>query len=983
MGNTVIHEIMAAFQSSDADTLAELMTMLTKVGVSETGRNNHGQTPLHFACGKLPPRYYAHRSKMSPLDFVLDSGVGASINSQDHDGIRPIHLAATISEELVAKLIRKGADATACTYEGKNLLHIAARARESNTIGLLLGHFAATGRLELVNSPDEKGQTALYDACRSGRPESVDLLLRAGADPNFRDKAHHTPVYACAEFEEENFLWCGLPPKSKSERDMDAAGFLSSDNTRPRSRNSSIRYRSGIAGFWPDVNSDDGTVRIRDTIHLLRAHGANIDVSNPVSSSPISYAAMKGCADVVDELLPLVTKKEVNPTDEEQLAFGMYLPKTISAELWLTRYLANKCDAQIHPEDIRAEGDNTDLCMKLLALRQYKTIERLPDMGVDFGPCPGYQRDFLSILSKGGYATLLECLGASSAIQKPGWVDGIQSPEHDSQKTLSPYLITAVGSQLPNLEVIKVLVESFGADVNIQPEASVYQRRGGYKYVPGQSALHILACGQHWWQTQAMEYLLDHGANAELRNQTGQTVLHVAVSDGRAYGYYRSRETTNLLLERGADPNTMDENGLTCLSAAMHDVELVRLLIKHGTDITLGRNPVLLSAIDTQDITTIAMLLEAGANCNMLVKKPNDAFNRSASHNQHQDVEYYPVHYAASSNFNADNRRGSAIQIIKLFLENGADPYLEFRQNKTILHDLLATGGVFLPFLEIPNLDLERRDSKGRTLLLAACKSRYGTNTPAMLPHPPNPYEHIQVDKVARTSGDPSPARTIYELGADLMVVDNDGNNALHLLIRVPPHNNEEYKKTFQLFIDKAPSLVHQKNAKGYTPFHYAAKEQRIWTMDTLLDAGADPREKDTDGNTPLHHISSKLWCTDGSPGLFPYFKKLSDLGVSINEKNNQGETALFNYFRHVAHPPDTLRTFFADLDPDLFVRNDDGETLLHLVATISSDSSRQFYRLLDEGPVQSTFEFLMELDLDPMIEDNNQRTALVSCFEI
>src|SRR5947207_3243599 len=74
----------------------------------------------------------------------------------------------------------------------------------------------------------------------------------------------------------------------------------------------------------------------------------------------------------------------------------------------------------------------------------------------------------------------------------------------------------------------------------------------------------------------------------------------------------------------------MDENGLTCLSAAMHDVVLVRLLIKHGADITLGRNPVLLSAIDTQDIATIAMLLEAGANCNMLVKKPNDAFNHSA-----------------------------------------------------------------------------------------------------------------------------------------------------------------------------------------------------------------------------------------------------------------------------------------------------------------------------------------------------------------
>jgi ankyrin repeat protein len=202
-----------------------------------------------------------------------------------------------------------------------------------------------------------------------------------------------------------------------------------------------------------------------------------------------------------------------------------------------------------------------------------------------------------STLAGWGYTSLFEKLGAT--ISLPHWVDGIKSQEHNQHKTLRPYLITAASAVLLNLDMIKIIVNVFGANANIQPRTLVYQKSGGHKKIPGPSALHILAHANYWWHSGAIKYLLEHGANPELRNERGLSVLHLAVSHDHLSGGYRQREVTKLLLTHGADPNSMDGNGLTCLNSAMHDVELVRLLIEYGADIYRGDKPVLFSAIST------------------------------------------------------------------------------------------------------------------------------------------------------------------------------------------------------------------------------------------------------------------------------------------------------------------------------------------------------------------------------------------------
>jgi ankyrin repeat protein len=115
----------------------------------------------------------------------------------------------------------------------------------------------------------------------------------------------------------------------------------------------------------------------------------------------------------------------------------------------------------------------------------------------------------------------------------------------------------------------------------------------------------------------------------------------------------------------------------------------------------------------------------------------------------------------------------------------------------------------------------------------------------------------------------------VYEKGGDLMAVDNEGNNVLHFLSVAPIHNIDEYQKACSLFIEKAPSLIHQKNATGWKSFHYTIKHQRIWFVEALLN----------------HHLATRI-------SELEWFQKFLELGVPINEKNNEGESALFGVYR-------------------------------------------------------------------------------------
>jgi ankyrin repeat protein len=970
-GNTLLHEVAGDYKSQGKEKLSETIRLLLDLGVSPTARDYLGQTVAHVVWASVPPTVL--RNTKNPVDIFTAPPFAALINTPDNNGLLPIHLAATISEELVAKLIDVGADLTALTHEERSILHVAARARQSNILGVILDHWSEIKRLNMVDHIDSRGRTALHDACRSGRPESVALLLEAGADPNSKDKKGYTPLHTCAEFEEENKLWASSPQTVKSG-DMRAAGVLLSDMSRPESRDSFNQHQRGGAGMWDQISIENDTVRVRDIIRLLVEHGGDVDALTDGSSFAVDLALNNGCEEMANELLPALDKVYAKAAEEERpWGWRGHRQRQPFHEAYVT--MRSKHLLGFLGEEMKTDANKKiRRAHELLALREFDAIERLPDMGMDFTPksmeWPG---DFLSVLTKWGYASLLESLGATV---KNLWVNGVQNPETEHEYCITPYLLTAVHSRLPNLEVVKVLVEKFGADVNSQQRTKTY-RAGGYEWLFGGTALHVLARGVHWWQAEAMEYLLSKGANPELPNEKGLSVLHVAVSSDPSYGTYRQHLRTKLLLQHGADPNSVDSNGLTCLNKAIHDVELVRMLIKHGADINLGSQSILFSAIAAQDLPTIMTILGTGADCNTRQKRLDKPHSTTTAEGI-EEHEFYPVHYAASFAFDRPQTRDTAIAIIKILLAHGAIWYMQFRDDACILHSILgnANGGILTPFLEIPDLDLETRDPTGKTLLLAACSSSRGTHSPTTLSTAhfgSTPYETLQ--NIA-AKDDPTAAQTLYEMGANLRAVDLQGNNALHLLVQANPHNEEEYKRTFSLFIEKKPELVNQQNYKGFTPFHLATRKTRTWSAQALIKAGANPLEPDPLGNTALHYLAPLIYTA--SPEWVPVFKKFLALGIDVSTQNNKGETPLFGYFRtdgrwQVGLPARNNFKLFQEAGADVFMTNMEGEGLLHVVA------KRVSIKREDTADVVDAFRFLMEKGLDPALEDGSQRSALVS----
>jgi ankyrin repeat protein len=104
--------------------------------------------------------------------------------------------------------------------------------------------------------------------------------------------------------------------------------------------------------------------------------------------------------------------------------------------------------------------------------------------------------------------------------------------------------------------------------------------------------------------------LIDHGADIEAKDDMGETPLHIAV---------KSKSPTiavEILLRHGADPNALDEKGLSCLNKAKGNAAVVHQLIKSGTDAFSGNNPFILDAIESMDLMTVKLLASLGADFN-------------------------------------------------------------------------------------------------------------------------------------------------------------------------------------------------------------------------------------------------------------------------------------------------------------------------------------------------------------------------------
>jgi len=934
-GNTIFHEVASIHPTSD---FRYRMKTLVNLGIPTDSQNKAGMTALHVACATRPSGNSSGGRERTEefLDLLLSGTLCpiSNVNSIDNIGASPIHYASSFSEYHVGRILRAGADPTPKTHQGLTPLHIAARGRQSGVIALLLSEYRKRGNLEsVIDACDDTGRTAFHYSCRSGRPESVRYLLSAGANFEIRDKNGRTPFHALSELPEENLLWA-----SKNTGEFDAAGITLEDSIRPcPSQTLESRF------------SD--TVRTKDIIHLLETSGADLQATcedNGQLCTAMDLAVGTKCTEMVNELRSRGFSAK-DPAAEAliPLSEGEYEARALFERVEPSQATHQKVDA--------SKKDHSKKFREILKRGDYQLFRDFEKSGGDlkaYGGC--WLNTGLHALVEWGHADLLE----EFVEQAARFHEEEYMQTEDNPGTL---LCHACEQSLPRMNIIKVLVEKVQVDVNQISD------RYGFTYKGKKAtALHWLAAGAHFWNIEAIEYLLSHGADIEAKNGNGDTPLMAAVGSDHPNGFWKEG-TMRVLLEHGANPNALNNSLQSCLNMA-DDASVVRLLLQYGADITLGKIPPLTSAVHSMDTSAARLLLEAGADSNT-----GGPLYEAA---KHIDTEANHDPYLGQKQKD----------MISLLLEYGADPFAYQDDGFSTFQKVIEEHGSSDQFLELKEFPEDLIGHGGRTPLISTC---YPKPTPA---EPRYSYGK-PIPKPVCT---PSAALALIRKGADVNAKDELGRTALHWICTMQNELDEPHQAVVKGLIDASPDLVHHRDSEGFKPLHLAAAglHTHAWIIDYFISCGCDPAEPDPAGNTVLHYLAPQL-LGEKTKALetAERFKNFLTLGLPIDHRNDLGETPLFRFMckswngttcSGESHPTYAIANdithvkalpIFLDAGADLQVRNNQGEGLLH--ATAKRWRKKKYIEGDQEADMLGIFKELMAKGLDPRAEDSKFRTAI------
>ncbi|KAH8812997.1 ankyrin repeat-containing domain protein [Xylogone sp. PMI_703] len=925
-GNTLLHEIGRRFRGSDEDI--RLTERLIECGVPLHSLNKKGRTAAHIISTECRK---SRQAGGRDFLFTILQGFDPTfdINAPDLDGYTPLHLAAVVSEPRTFSLIQAGADPLARSHNGRIPLWRPLAAPKCN-----------------VNATDTQGRTPLHDACRSGCPGSVRILLDASADFDALDFSNCTPLVTCAEFIDEQSHW--------NNNDL-----LMVENPNKMSTRTESERLSKTDEFrhicFKDIETQDECIyggnrekpRIGAIAKMLIDAGAD-------TKGALEAAVQAGD---IELLAALKSKGALR---------GLDLDIDEPSTAHLSKQSENDIPNIIEP-----------------------TMDALVEKGVDFTkPLIPYSDELIAIskLVRYGMTEFVEkIISKAKLFDDPSFTNALAN-EVQRWSIIRPLLQVTCSQPFWNMEMVKLLVTKGHVDVNAHRQIEDKDYRVTGNVIPGLTALHVLAIGRSWWQIEAIQYLICNGADINSIDDEGQTPLDIA-STHIDYGIpveqgFFAPQCCELLLKAGADANRVSPRGLTPLNRAGIDHALIKVLLKYGADINAGPKGALLSAIEKGDVVTLKQYLEAGSNCNI----PYTSTEVGSYLTMHRDdslKEKYPLLFAALPPYHSRWRKGASKEMVKLLLEHGATFNQAISDNDTLIHYLFERAGStpLQPFVEKSGLDLGIRDQRGRTLLMAALSSsvKYEYN-----------IVDLQLEGKERLEAEYTPSylllanSTLYGKSIDYFAIDNEGRHIFFYIAQ-----NRECIKHAARFLstpDIKPLIV-KKDKAGFSPLHVALKYLNLAVCEQFISEGAaDILKPDPNGDTALHH----LFRSSSDLGLLErlgFIAKFPILGSQVNFRNSEGNTPLLNHLvssrttsgGHLGSLPDPdPPRFFIDHGANFTIANNKKETALHVVSKRSPEGLLPLVEKRYKAHYNAMlFKRLVELGCDPLLEDEGGRTAL------
>lgn len=404
------------------------------------------------------------------MQLLLENN--ADVNAKDPYYRTPLHVASEFGYlEPARLLLEHGANVHARDYRGKTPLRVSSEEGQFQVMRLLLQHGA---------DPDTQDkdylQTPLYD----GKPAVVRLLLEHGANPHVWAKDGTTPLHYLSKWSH-----------SKWEDDVNKMRALLEYGRNPDvldKRNNTPLH----------VASEHGKFKV---VQLLIEHGANVNMRNESGDTPLHRSAYGGHLDIMQFLL-----EHGADINAQCICHNTALHSAVKADSCKLRAVQLLYE---HGANVHARNDRGKTPLHGIFLR-YRPDPRLIESFLEYGADMDIQADdhstLLHLASKEAYPELAQLLlehGASVDTQN----DAGQTPLHQAIKGL------VVSSTQNGLSVVRILL-AHGANVNAQD-------------IDHSTPLHLLATRKYGYLV-ATQLLLDHGADANMRNNEGKTASDIA-----------------------------------------------------------------------------------------------------------------------------------------------------------------------------------------------------------------------------------------------------------------------------------------------------------------------------------------------------------------------------------------------------------------------------------------------------------------------
>ena len=347
-----------------------------------------------------------------------------------------------------------------------------------------------------------------------------------------------------------------------------------------------------------------------------------------------------------------------------------------------------------------------------------------------------------------------------------------------------------------------------------------------------------------------LEAALAAGAEVNAVDERGQTALMAVVAN-----QYREGDAAKveLLLRAGADAGLKDESGrgvLHYLASWYGPPDLIRTLAAAGADAASadkdGRTPLgfLIDNYPTAAEEARA-LLEAGADPNRKGYLAMTPLHGAAPYGSPEMIE---VLLAAGAEVDAVDERGRT-PLMGLDFSSNSD----WEKNLAKVAILLKAGA-----------DPDRKDEFGRAVLHNAA-----------------------------ADGGPLLVRVLAEGGADVNVLDDEGQTPLMLLNKYRHDQARDLVKAEILL--KAGADPRLKSRSGHTVLHAAASGGNLDLARMLVAAGADVNAATEDGRTPLMNLPWGYPDEDDPEAVPLLAELLLEAGADVKPKDKQGRTALFH----------------------------------------------------------------------------------------